>query len=606
MNQLECLLRAGTARSPVWVGGERIAFIQNGDEGPRVWELDLKTGEATQRTFGNERIWSIHGDARTGDILFCMDRGGNEHEQVYLLEHGSREPRDLTGRPDARHFLGGRTPDGKTLVYAANCRTPETFDIWTCDLVTGEKRMVLENHDHYNWPASDALSPNGRYLLYNKLLGESDNALWMLDLQEGRAVRVPGDDRVSAETNPAWRHDSAGFYLITDRAGEFPAVAYYDIAAASMETRYVFPWGVELVSLSADDRYLAMTVNEDGYYKLHIYDLEGGGEVNAPQPPAGAVSVYGTLSWSPAGHRLLFTLSSGRRPESVWLLDLDRDVLRPLTYPDLHGLSTDTLVEPRLLHFRSFDGLEVPFWLYVPRGREAKHLPVVVEIHGGPEGQELPTFTPFIQYLVGEGIAVAAPNVRGSTGYGRTYTHLDDVEKRLDSVKDIGSLVDYLVGEGIADRDRMAVTGMSYGGFMTLSCATRLPDRWCCAIDTVGMYNLETFLENTAEYRRAHRESEYGSLAHHREILRAVSPIAKIDDIQAPLMVIQGRNDPRVPAEEAEQVVGTLREKGHTVAYICYEDEGHGVTKLKNQLDCYPRMAAFLKRYMKQDGGSRA
>ena len=198
-----------------------------------------------------------------------------------------------------------------------------------------------------------------------------------------------------------------------------------------------------------------------------------------------------------------------------------------------------------------------------------------------------------------EGIAVAAPNVRGSTGYGYTYTHLDDVEKRLDSVKDIAGLVEHLVREGIADADRLAVTGMSYGGFMTLSCATRLPDLWCCAIDTVGMYNLETFLENTAEYRRAHRETEYGSLAHHRQILREVSPIAKIDDIQAPLMVVQGRNDPRVPAEEAEQVVDTLRRKGHTVEYLCYEDEGHGITKLKNQLDCYPRMAAFLKKYMK-------
>ena len=183
-----------------------------------------------------------------------------------------------------------------------------------------------------------------------------------------------------------------------------------------------------------------MTVNEDGYYKLHIFDLEGNCEVNAPQPPAGAVSSYGTLSWSPAAHRLLFTLSSGKRPENVWLLDLDKDVLRPLTYSDLHGLSTDMLAEPQLLHFRSFDGLEVPFWLYVPHGAERKNRPVVVEIHGGPEGQELPTFTPFIQYLVGEGIAVAAPNVRGSTGYGKTYTHLDDVEKRLDSVKDIGSL----------------------------------------------------------------------------------------------------------------------------------------------------------------------
>lgn len=599
MNDLECLLRASTARSPVWLDQDRtIAFIRSGEDGPRVWEMDIVTGQARQRTFGDERIWSIKGHSQTGSILFCMDQGGNEHEQIYLLEKGATEPRDLTKQPEARHFLGGLSPDGRTLSYASNARTPETFDIWTCDMVTGEKKMVLENHDHYNWPAQEALSPNGRYLLYNKLLGQSDNALWMLDLSCGQAVRVPPDSLVSAETNPTWRHDSAGFFLVTDRDSEFPYIAYYDIAAGTMEKRFAFPWEVELIALSADDRYLAVTLNEDGYLALHIFDLHTGAEANIPQPPKGVVSGYGTLSWSPAGHKLLFTLTSGKRPENVWLLDLDADSLRPLTFSDLHGLSADDLCEPQLMRFTSFDGLTVPFWLYVPRGKEAKNLPVVVEIHGGPEGQETASFTPFIQYLVGEGIAVAAPNVRGSTGYGKTYTHLDDVEKRLDSVKDIGSLVEYLVSQGIADRNRLAVTGMSYGGFMTLSCATRLPDLWCCAIDTVGMYNLETFLENTAEYRRAHRETEYGSLTHHRHILREVSPIAKIDDIQAPLMVIQGRNDPRVPAEEAEQVVSTLRQRGHTVEYMCYEDEGHGIGKLKNQLDCYPRMAAFLKRYM--------
>lgn len=599
MDKLECLLRTGTTRSPVWLSDETIAFIRVGDGGPRVWEMDLATGASRQRTFGDDRIWSIKGHPQTGSIIFCMDKGGNEHEQVYLLEKDSAEPRNLTGQPESRHFLGGLSPDGKTLSYACNSRTPETFDIWTCDVATGEKKLVLQNSDHYNWPADNALSPNGRYLLYNKLLGTSDNALWMVDLTCGEAVRIPADHKISAEEHPAWRHDSTGFFLVTDRDSEYPYVAYYDVASGTMEKRHAYSWEVELVSLSSDDRYLAVTVNEDGYFKLHIYDLVSGEECNIPQPPRGVVSGYGTLSWSPTGHKLLFTLSSGKRPESVWLLDMDADLLRAVTTADMHGLSQDVLCEPQLMRFTSFDGLEVPFWLYVPHGAERKDLPVVVEIHGGPEGQELATFNPFIQYLVSEGIAVAAPNVRGSTGYGKTYTHLDDVEKRLDSVKDIGSLVAYLVDSGIADKDRMAVTGMSYGGFMTLSCAARLPDLWCCAIDTVGMYNLETFLENTAEYRRAHRETEYGSLAHHRQILREVSPIAKVHDIQAPLMVVQGRNDPRVPVEEAEQVVGTLRESGKTVEYLCYDDEGHGITKLKNQLDCYPKMAAFLKKYMK-------
>lgn len=598
MNKLEALLRTGSARSAVWVGPDTVAFIRSGDGGPRVWEMDLSTGALRQRTFTNDRIWSIKGCPNSGDILFCMDRGGNEHEQIYLLRKDAREPEDVTGTPEARHFLGGLSPDGQALSYACNSRTAETFDIWTKNLATGEKTMVLQNSDHYNWPAGDALSPNGRYLLYNKLLGTSDNALWMVDLTTGQAVRAPGDNRISAEVNPAWRPDSSGFFLVTDRDAEYPYVAYYDIASATMETCFTFQWEVENLGVSADNRYLAMTVNEDGYYALRIYDLVEKAWANPPQPPKGVISAYGSINWSPVGHRLLFTMNSGKRPESIWLLDMDADSVRAVTTADMHGLTADELVEPELHHFHSFDGLEVPFWLYIPKGMDPKNMPMVVEIHGGPEGQELPTFEPFIQYLVGEGIAVAAPNVRGSTGYGKTYTHLDDVEKRLDSVKDIGSLVEHLVSTGLADRSRLAVTGMSYGGFMTLSCATRLPDLWCCAIDTVGMYDLVTFLENTAEYRRAHRETEYGSLAHHREILRAVSPISKIDDIQAPLMVIQGRNDPRVPAEEAEQVVNTLRQKGHTVEYLCYEDEGHGITKLKNQLDCYPQMAAFLKKYM--------
>lgn len=598
MNKLESLLRTGSARSAVWINDDTIAFIRVGDGGPRVWEKNIVTGEERQRTFGNERIWNIKAHNSTGSILFCMDKGGNEHEQIYLLEPNAAEPKDLTGLPNTRHFLGGLAPDGRTLSYACNSRTPETFDIWTCNLLTGEKKMVLQNSDHYNWPAGDALSPNGQYMLYNKLLGTSNNALWMVDLLSGEAVRVPADEVVSAETNPAWKADSTGFFLVSDRDAEFPYVCYYDIASATMEKCFAFDWEVESLGVSSDDRYLAMTVNEDGYYALKIWDLTEKAWVNAPQPPKGTISAYGSVNWSPSGHKLLFTVNSGKRPEGIWLLDLDKDSIQAVVRPSMPGLTPDDLVEPTLHHFRSFDGLEVPFWLYTPKGQESKNMPVVVEIHGGPEGQELPTFDPFIQYLVSEGIAVAAPNVRGSTGYGKTYTHLDDVEKRLDSVADIDYLVRHLVGEGIADKSRLAVTGMSYGGFMTLSCATRLPDLWCCAIDSVGMYNLESFLENTAEYRRAHRETEYGSLAHHREILRAVSPIAKIDDIQAPLMVIQGRNDPRVPAEEAEQVVGTLQQRGHTVEYICYEDEGHGVTKLVNQLDCYPRMAAFLKKYM--------
>ncbi len=598
MDRLRSYLTAPSARSPVWLdGGRAIAMISSRGGQSRVWQMDLETGEHTQRTFRDERVGSLTANPATGDLVFTMDSGSSELEQICALEPGETEPKDLTKTPGARHYLGGVTPEGE-IVYACNARAFETFDLCALNLRTGATRVIRENDDHYNTPAPGGLSPDGQYLLYNKMVGLSDNALWMADTQTGRTVRVPGDQAISSETTPAWRHDSQGFYLLTDRTGEFNCVAYYDIESGGMKPFYGDDWDATTIALSADDRYLAVVVNEDGYSALHILDTTSGARVNTITPPKGVVSARQSMAWSPAGHKLLFTVDSGKRLCNIWMLDVDADSMRRVTESELEGISADDLVEPTLHRFSSFDGLSVPYWLYVPVGREPQNLPVVIQIHGGPEGQALPVFDPFIQYLLSEGIAVVAPNVRGSTGYGKRYTHLDDVEKRLDSVRDIDSLVAHLVAGGIADRARLAVSGGSYGGFMTLSCVARYPDLWACAVDTVGMYNLETFLENTAGYRRRHRESEYGSLAHHREILRSVSPVAKVDDIVAPLMVVHGRNDPRVPVSEAEQVVTYLRGKGLPVTYLCYDDEGHGIWKLKNKLDLYPKTVAFLKAHL--------
>lgn len=600
MNEkLKRYLQMRMERSPVWLdAGETIAFIRRDASGTHIWQMNLETGACEQRTFGDERIWKIKGVPATGDILFATDIGGNECEQIFLLKKGERQPNDLTNDSAARHFLGGLTRDGKTLAYAGNARAKQTFDIWKKDVVSGVATLVKEHCDNYNWPADDALSPDGRYMLYNKLRGESDNPLWMTDMTSGESVRIPADERLSAETNPAWRHDGTGFYLLSDRDSDFMNVHRYDLAAGSMQIAFEYGWDAERLALSADDRYLAVTVNEGGYTRLHIHDLETLAEVNTIAPPKGVLSEYQQLSWSAQGHKLLFTLSSGRRPEGIWLLDLDAESMRRISADAVAPEDKTSLVEPLPGSFESFDGLKVPYWLYVPAGKIAQNLPVVIEIHGGPEGQEMPSFNEFIQYLLSEGIAVVAPNVRGSTGYGKAYSHLDDVEKRLDSVRDIESLVAHLISTGVAAKGKLAVTGTSYGGFMTLSCAARYPGLWACAIDTVGMYNLVTFLENTAAYRRPHRESEYGSLEKHRDVLERVSPAAKIGDISAPIMIIQGKNDPRVPVTEAEQAAEALRALGRTVEYLCYDDEGHGIAKLKNRLDCYPRMAAFLKQYL--------
>ena len=311
------------------------------------------------------------------------------------------------------------------------------------------------------------------------------------------------------------------------------------------------------------------------------------------------MSSYWRISWSHEGHKILFTLTSGSMPCNLWLLDIDSMRLERVTDSAMEGIDPDELVDAELCHYTSFDGLTVPYWYYKAPGKEKGPRPVLIDIHGGPEGQERPMFTALTEYLVSQGFNIIAPNVRGSVGYGKTYTHLDDVEKRLDSVQDIDSLVKHLIETGIADKDRIAVMGASYGGFMTLSCVARYPDLWAAGIDVVGMTNLVTFLENTSEYRRAHRESEYGTLARDRETLYHVSPIAKVDDIKAPLMVIHGANDPRVPVTEADMIVENVKSRGVEVKYLRYEDEGHGLAKRKNQLDCYPQVVAFLKKHLR-------
>lgn len=601
LDRLKTYLTLPTEHSPVWLeGGKSIAYIRKDESGSHIWALDMASGSKTKLTSGDTRAWSITSRPESDELFYAFDENGHECEQFYRLKASDKSLCQLTHKPHVRHLWGGVTRDGRTIAYASNERASQTFDIWTLDLVDDKARLIAQHNDNYNWPTQDALSPDGRYLLYNKLRGESDNAMWLTDLMTGESTRVPPDEIISAETTPAWQHDSSGFYYLSERDSEFTYVCHYNLKTKTAAVVKQFEWDAVNLALSYDGRYLAVLINADGYSKLTILDMSGTEPVQLEtvEPPAGVISSYEAMQWAPHDHRLLFSLSSGARPLGIWLLNLDDNTLCQLSEDAVAAPLAATLVEPVLHRYTSFDGLSVPYWLYVPTSCEAVDLPVVIDIHGGPEGQEMPDFDAFTQYLLAEGLAVVKPNVRGSTGYGKTYTHLDDVEKRLDSVKDIDALVHHLLNSRLARKDRIAVMGVSYGGFMTLSSAARYPDLWACAISVVGMYNLVTFLENTADYRRGHRESEYGSLAKHRDILFDVSPVAKIDDIIAPIMIVQGKNDPRVPVTEAEQAVAALRARGREVSYLCYEDEGHGLAKLKNKLDAYPQMAAFLKQHL--------
>ena len=564
--------------------GGRVSFLTEITGVPQVWEVASEGASwPEQLTFYEERVSYAAYSPTRDEIVFGMDAGGNERSQLFLL--GDGEVTDLTRDPEAIHYPGGFSPDGTRVAFTATRRNGKDFDVFVQDVAGGEPEPVWEvsgYHTVADW------APGGRALIVSRHHSNVNNDLYKLDLQSGEATLLTaheGDVRFSgANVTP----DGKSLFLATDRDGEFLRLARLDLA--TLDLHYLTPddWDVEGVELSRDGRYLAVSRNVDGYSDVLLFSGRG---LRMPDPhlPEGIV---GGFEFSPDSRRLAFTLTAPERNPDVWVLDLTDGEARRLTRSSTAGIPHRTFRKPRVVRYESFDGREIPTLFHEP---EAENAPVIVNVHGGPESQARPAFAPVTQYLLNRGYAVFFPNVRGSTGYGKEYTHLDDVRLRMDSVRDLAHAA-YWLGE--RGHERIAVMGGSYGGFMVLAALAEYPDLWTAGVDIVGIANLVTFLENTGSYRRSLREPEYGSLERDREFLESISPIHKAENIVAPLMVVHGKNDPRVPVGEAEQIVDRVRGNGGTVEYLLYEDEGHGLAKLKNRLDAYPKIAAFLQSHL--------
>jgi len=571
---------------PSWSpDGLRVSFLTEITGVPQVWEV--ASGEAVswpeQLTFYEERISGALYSPTENRLLFGMDAGGNERSQLFLLVDG--QVTDLTCAPDAIHYFGGFSPDGRRIAYTATRRNGTDFDIFVQELPEGEPEMVWEvsgYHTVADW------TPDGRALILSRHHSNVNNDLYHLDLETGETrllTRHEGDAEFSsANVTP----DGGSLYLATDRDGEFLRLARLDLATLELEYLTSKEWDIEGVELSRDGRYLVASRNVDGYADVLLFNGRGR-RMPDPRIPEGIV---GGFEFSPDSGRLAFTLTAPERNPDIWVVDLPDGDAQRLTRSSTAGIPPRSFRKPRVVRYTSFDDRRIPALFYQP---ETENAPVIVNVHGGPESQSRPAFAPVTQYLLGRGYAVFFPNVRGSTGYGKAYTHLDDVGLRMDSVEDLAYAAHWLRERG---HQRIAVMGGSYGGFMVLAALTEYPELWSAGVDIVGIANLVTFLENTGSYRRALREPEYGSLEKDREFLEYISPIHKAGKITAPLMVIHGKNDPRVPVGEAEQIVDRVKENGGKVAYLLYEDEGHGLAKLKNRLDAYPKIAAFLDEHL--------
>nr|MBA2621096.1 S9 family peptidase [Acidobacteriota bacterium] len=476
------------------------------------------------------------------------------------------------------------------------------------------EELLFQQDGNNNFAAA---SKDGKQIVVSRSGTELslDNNLYLIDAVTKKETLLTPHTDASSYGDVDFLPDGKTIVFTTDQNREFTTVATMSLNSDKNETspenaskiQFVNTgiWDVENIEISPRGNDLAYTVNLEGFSRLVWRKIETGGDpktsdvdknltiINLP-----AKGIVGGLNFSGDGSKLTFTFNSAKNNSDIWIWDLKQKSKMQVTKSDRAGISQDSFVEPELIKYKTFDSREIPAWFYKPKNFVGS-FPVIVSVHGGPEGQERPGFNPLYQYYLSRGYAILATNVRGSTGYGKTFTHLDDVRKREDSVKDLAYAVEWLKTSGSADAKRIAVMGGSYGGYMTLAAITLYPNLWAAAVDTVGIANWESFLKNTSGYRRRQREVEYGRLDRDLDFLRRISPLAKIDKIRAPLFVIHGKNDPRVPYTEAEQIVAALRKRGGRVEYKLFDDEGHGVSKLKNRLELYPLVADFLDRNMK-------
>ncbi len=574
----------------------RLAYLSDLTGVPQMWMIALDGNSwPEQLTLGNDRVGFLS-YARKSDMIACgVDSDGNERFQIQMVEDSGDRRGLVTNNPDVIHSFGDWSPDERSVCFSSNERNRAFFDLYTYSLDSGTKDLVYEQ-DGFNSALS--WSSDGSSILFERAEAPFNRDLYLLRLKD-RSVEhlTPHEGDVafySATFDPSGRY----VYCATDKDREFPGLARLDITDHSLTYLHAEDHEVEGLDLSGDGSKLAFTVNDEGYSRLMLLDVSSGSAETVDVPR----SVIGGLCWSNDGKKLALSLSSSRTTSDVWIYDTTTRSANRITRSSTCGIPESSFVEAELFRFKSFDGLEVPAFLYRPKA--AGPVPLLALLHGGPESQFRPGFSPLIQYFVRLGFAVVAPNFRGSSGYGRRFTHLDDVHGRMDTVKDAISAVAEARGLVEVDPRKIVAWGGSYGGFMVLACLYTEPDLWAAGVDIVGISNFVTFLKNTGPWRRKLRIAEYGDPDADREFLESISPNKNAHLIKTPLFIIHGVNDPRVPVGEATQIMQTMQNMGRESHIMTFQDEGHGLVKLQNRIEGYTNALGFVMYHVTMKGPS--
>jgi dipeptidyl aminopeptidase/acylaminoacyl peptidase len=604
-DQLDAYLNTRQARPLGWSPKGQLLITTRFGDVAQLHLVEHAGGDRHQLTFYREPVTTaaFSPDPARSAMVFLKDVGGNENSQLYYLKVGA-QPKLLTdgkSRNDAPLWSNA----GREIAFTSTARDGRSFDIDVVEpeLGTLPRLVVTADADGASWQVAD-WSPDDRKLLVLKTVSSAESYLYVVDVATGQKREVESSPVKVAITGAKFSRDGQGVYLISDRESEFARLRYVNLftndrTVISGQT----PWDVEELAISRDGHYLAYVSNEGGAGKLNLVDLRAHLDLIPPRMPV--PGIIGDLSFDASGKRLAFGFSAASQPNDAYVLDVAENHLEPWTHSEVGAVDASKFVIPRLVNFPTFDRIdgkprEEPAYVWEPAA-PGPH-PVLLVLHGGPEAQFRPDFSAWIQYVVNElGYAVIAPNVRGSSGYGKTYMSLDNGTLREDAVKDVGALLVWAGLQSNFDAKHVVVSGGSYGGYLSLATLVNYSDRLRGGVDVAGIGDFVSFLTNTSPYRQNQRRAEYGDErdADMRAFLRRISPLTNAERITRPLLVVHGKNDPRVPVSEAEQIVNRLRAKGGEVWYLLAADEGHGYRKKQN-VDVYYRIFAQFLAAMKQ------
>jgi dipeptidyl aminopeptidase/acylaminoacyl peptidase len=566
----------------------------------QVHRVKMPGGARTQLTFFPEKVSGARFRPAGGEsFVFGRDVGGNERYQTFRFDPQTGAATLLTDGK-ARNSLGVWSRGGTQLAYTSTRRNGTDADLYVIDPADPKTDRKVADLG-VGWSVLD-WAPGDKTLLAVEYVSINESYLWLVDVATGaKTALTPKGGEPASYAGGQFTPDGKHVWTATDRGAEFHRLTRINVATtAQQQFATDIAWDVEEFELSPDGKTLAFVTNQAGVGTLRLLDATTGTEVPPLHPPG---SVSG-LKFHPKTGELAFNVASAKIPGDVFSYDLGRGSIERWTESETGGLNAAAFAEPQLVKWKSFDDREISGFLYPPAKKFSGKRPVIINIHGGPEGQSRPGFLGASNYYTTElGVAVLFPNVRGSAGFGKTFLKLDNGPKREDSYKDIAALLDWIKGRPDLDADRVMVTGGSYGGHMTLAIATYYPDRIRCAVDVVGMSNLRTFLENTEPYRRDLRRAEYGDERDPktREFMDRTAPLTNVGKVARPLFIVQGQNDPRVPASEAEQMVKALKTRGTPVWYLNAKDEGHGFAKQKNREFQAAATAVFVQQYLLGD-----